>query len=990
MARLEMVRNDRTKVYEIGEEVTLGRTSLCDIRVPSPKCSRQHCKVMKGTGGYFLEDLKSSNGTMLNGKVVGRQLLKDNDEIVLGGITFRFFDNTEKDPLIGKTLGAYAIIDKAGVGGMGVVYRAKQITLGRQIALKVLSQKLAKTPGFIDSFQREAKIAANLQHPNIIGIHDFGHEGGWHYFSMEYIDGENLLDMALRQGGLTPEECIRYGSQIADALAHAHSQGILHKDIKPQNVMIDANDHVKLADMGLASLIREESDTDEASDTKEPKKIMATPQYVAPEIVTRKEPDERSDLYSLSATLYHMLTGKPPYQADTVKDMLKKHISAPIPNPKDVNELVPDKLANLIIKGLSKKPQDRPQTAEAFAKELRSINLNKNKDDEELILEPALKIQTVRKEPRQPRVKTITNTKVNEEKDAPILPIIAAGALIVILAIFFLSLRGDPNEKALFIYNEAYQAYLQHHEDDSQALLEDILLNYPQTDAAPKAEQLLEILQKSTGWKAYFLIKQNVTDNKITKEAALDKLLHIVAVGDITEDDRIEISDYIISIGGDPNIHPEWERIANEFLLNNDLAAARSVVHKGWKNTSDPKNKAYAFEKLQEIEKKIDTKASAQMNDAAELIKHGNTVAAADIYSTIIKDSRGTKWESAAITAMVEIQDKAIQDLTQYWIKVKEKIAKGDFAGARIEAEHAASIPDDKLYARRGKVILQMTGYAEDFYNKLLENAHSNTEAAIDRVTINIDGTQRKVSLEGIDGKLYAVGKKNRKEISIGQLSADDIYRILPRYKLQPNQALGVAVYFGVRGNHEMMEKYASSAITDEAKAVFKELSAYTSYEFKLWDLDSANPEKTTSTHAKLYAGRLSFSETGTFSDSTLAFMPTGSRMKIAGKGKFIIKLKRDDNNIISLGFTPSEVILSAKIAGLAKQAEKFKIDLKAGTTLLFTDDAIIIKNGAEEIGKFTISLLNEWKVKLNIESLGEAEIDLLEVSSSIDTEAQG
>ncbi|MBV8880971.1 MAG: serine/threonine protein kinase, partial [Planctomycetaceae bacterium] len=208
------------------------------------------------------------------------------------------------DPLIGKELGHCTIQKKLGQGGMGAVYLAHHPGLNKSVAIKVLPGDLAGTPEFRERFIREARLAARLEHPNVVQVHDVGHEQGVHYIAMQYIEGKSVDQILKERKKLSVGEALSTTKRVAAALAAAAKLGIVHRDIKPHNILISKEGVVKVADFGLAK------DEDANRSISEPGVVMGTPYYMSPEQAKGENVDHRSDLYSLGATLYHMLTGK--------------------------------------------------------------------------------------------------------------------------------------------------------------------------------------------------------------------------------------------------------------------------------------------------------------------------------------------------------------------------------------------------------------------------------------------------------------------------------------------------------------------------------------------------------------------------------------------------------------------------------------------------------------------------------------------------------
>jgi serine/threonine-protein kinase len=258
-----------------------------------------------------------------------------------------------------KLLGGYELMARIGSGGMGAVYKARQISLNRIVALKVLPQRLARDREFLARFYREARSVAKLSHPNIVSGFDVGESDGYHYLAMEFVDGGSAADLLLQNPkGLGSDRVIDLGLQTASALLHAHQNGIIHRDVKPENILISGNGTAKLCDLGLARSARH----GEAALTQAGVAV-GTPYYISPEQARAKqELDHRSDIYSLGATLFHLATGQPPFTGDNAMHIMTRHIEERPALASDVNAAVLPALAAVIDKMLSKKCQDRHQT----------------------------------------------------------------------------------------------------------------------------------------------------------------------------------------------------------------------------------------------------------------------------------------------------------------------------------------------------------------------------------------------------------------------------------------------------------------------------------------------------------------------------------------------------------------------------------------------------------------------------------------------------
>ncbi len=265
--------------------------------------------------------------------------------------------------LVGQKLGKYQITQLVGHGGMATVYKGYQADVARYVAVKVLPPHPGQAPGFVDRFRQEARTIAKLQHPHILPLYDYGDQDSVLYLVMPYIDGGSLSDR-LRRGRLSLNDVERLVNQIASALDYAHRQGVIHRDIKPDNILIDKEGFALLSDFGIAKLMESGGMTTTGG-------LVGTPTYIAPEQAQNAAVDGRVDIYSFGVVTYEMLTGAPPYQSDTPVQLIIKHMTEKPPLLSSKAPGLPPGLDRVIEKALSKEAADRYQTAAAFAEDFR-------------------------------------------------------------------------------------------------------------------------------------------------------------------------------------------------------------------------------------------------------------------------------------------------------------------------------------------------------------------------------------------------------------------------------------------------------------------------------------------------------------------------------------------------------------------------------------------------------------------------------------------
>jgi serine/threonine protein kinase len=261
--------------------------------------------------------------------------------------------------------GRYQMLAELGRGGMGIVFQAYDKQLKEQVAIKLLSPLLSTDQEALERLTREVSLARRVTHPNVIRIHDLSEVNGLHYVSMEYFAGVNLKEHLRRNGPLSLLNAYQILSQIFDGMEAAHAQGVVHRDLKAQNIMIGASGQAKIIDFGLARSVHLEGMTATGL-------IMGTPEYMAPEQVAGKHADERADIYALGVILFEMLTGRVPFTGDSAIAVGFQQLKDPPPSPRSINPQIPEEVERIILKAMEKNPIQRYRTVDEMRKEMES------------------------------------------------------------------------------------------------------------------------------------------------------------------------------------------------------------------------------------------------------------------------------------------------------------------------------------------------------------------------------------------------------------------------------------------------------------------------------------------------------------------------------------------------------------------------------------------------------------------------------------------
>ncbi|HNS18848.1 MAG TPA: serine/threonine-protein kinase [Sedimentisphaerales bacterium] len=311
----------------------------------------QECKERRKTDPLMLQDLMVQLGYLTASQAE------------------RLKTSVKESKVAATQIPGYKILGKLGAGAMAVVYKGKQLSLNRSVAIKVLPRRFSENPEYVQRFYKEGQAAGKLNHPNIVQAIDVGEAGGYHYFVMEYVEGKTIADDISNGHIFGEQEAIEIIIQVCHALQHAHAHGLVHRDVKPKNIMINTQGVVKLADMGLA---RETTDIEAAQ--SEEGKAYGTPYYIAPEQIRGKiDIDGRADIYGLGATFYHMVTGRVPFTGEDSAEIMKRHLREKLVPPDHINTALSAGVSEVIEIMLAKRREDRYNNVEELLLDLEAL-----------------------------------------------------------------------------------------------------------------------------------------------------------------------------------------------------------------------------------------------------------------------------------------------------------------------------------------------------------------------------------------------------------------------------------------------------------------------------------------------------------------------------------------------------------------------------------------------------------------------------------------
>ena len=435
----------------------------------------------------------------------------------------------------------YEIIKTIGEGGMANVYLANDTILDRKVAIKVLRGDLSNDEKFIRRFKREALSVSNLSHPNIVEVYDVGEEDGNYYIVMEYIEGKTLKQLLQKRGALTLNEVIDIMTQLTDGLAHAHEAYIIHRDIKPQNIMIEDNGLVKITDFGIAMALNSTQLTQTNS-------VMGSVHYLPPEQANGKGSTVKSDIYSLGILMYELLTGSVPFKGDTAVEIALKHMKEKIPSVRKQNPTIPQSVENIVLKATAKNPKNRYDNVRDMYKDLQTALQRDNEkrlvyeypendlEETKVIPQVTKEIKQVIDKPTAKEEDSEDNSVLKEKDEKNKLPIILAvvllGTLIVLAGVYLLITSKDvkevkvPNvvglttEKAIKMIKEKGLEYTTKSEESATVEEGKVIRTEPKAGSTKTKGSTITIVESSG--KEYLLLEDYTGKNYYEIKAKLE------------------------------------------------------------------------------------------------------------------------------------------------------------------------------------------------------------------------------------------------------------------------------------------------------------------------------------------------------------------------------------------------------------------------------------------------------------------------------------
>ncbi len=479
----------------------------------------------------------------------------------------------------------YQIIKTLGEGGMANVYLAHDIILDRNVAVKVLRGDLANDEKFVRRFQREALSASSLSHPNIVEMYDVGEDDGQYYIVMEYVDGKTLKQILKQRGKLSITEVVDIMLQLTDGMAHAHDAYIIHRDIKPQNIMILSNGMIKITDFGVATAMNSTQLTQTNS-------VMGTVHYLPPEQAQGKGSTIRSDIYSMGIMMYELLTGLVPYKGDNAVEIALKHLKEPLPSVRKINANIPQSVENVIIRATAKNPKNRYVDAREMHEDLKTVLDDSRKDeprfvykypendldetkklDKELraLEEKTKEKDVVKEEPmKKKKTKEVIEYDDEEEDEEPrrsnifLIVLISIFTLLVLVSTIVATMYFDKSEvknseipdvanmtvkdASNKLYDAGFEVSTEYKYDASDSIPEDYVIKTT-PEIGTKRKQGTEVILHVSSGEATYVVEDVTGENYLVAKGKLEGKCNcnvLVETEDIPEKDKKAKEDTVL------------------------------------------------------------------------------------------------------------------------------------------------------------------------------------------------------------------------------------------------------------------------------------------------------------------------------------------------------------------------------------------------------------------------------------------------------------
>ncbi len=605
------------------KSIVIGRKSADDIHIEDPKSSRSHAQVYYREGHYYVKDMDSRNGTRVNGRLIKDQRLSVGDVIGIGDTEILYERSREA---ITFQLRGYEILEHVATGGMGKVYKGRQISLDRMVAIKTLSPKLSNDDAFKNNFIREARSAGKLNHPNLVQVHDVDKEGEILYFAMEYVEGHSVKELLEKDKVISPQRTLDIVIQACSALDYVHQNKLIHRDMKPDNLIIDNEGQVKLVDLGISKSLKDKDDSAETG------RVVGTPHYISPEQARGEALDGRSDIYSLGATMFHMLTGHTPFKGKTSKEILQQHLYTKAPELKAVKSDLSEELSDLVAAMLAKDPEKRPASAGELLTKLEEIR-------EEL----------------QTRLRHTEVTILHQPKHYIILVLILGTAILgvgaLVTHIVRSRLNSEDNGSSVIIENEEDNGK-KGGPSDIEGLIEKCSTFEKQGDFQAALEGYREIKANYPNHSGIERVDAKIAELKrLIEDKKNDRRL------EVAQNEYDEIQRFCGTNPTDLTVHKQkWADFIGKYPDIPLAASARKKIAQVNKAIKD---------------KAVEDKFNAMDEQASKHLLRGKYKVACDVYEQFKGDVSEEEWKTKA--------DEKIQKImTQVETHYKEAMAKAD------------------------------------------------------------------------------------------------------------------------------------------------------------------------------------------------------------------------------------------------------------------------------------------------------------------------